>query len=86
MYFNVKLHLDPTMATALYHVYELLFLFFTIIGAVMADSWLGHYKAILLMQTMFGASALIIGVGNIAPLNLSLPLVHFVTLKPFSII
>lgn len=73
MYFNVKLHLDPTMSTSVYHIYELLFALFTIAGAIMADSWLGHYKAIVWMQMVYVASAVIIAVGNIEPLNLSLP-------------
>lgn len=73
LYFHVKLHLDPNMSTSVYHAQEFLVYLFTIVGAIIGDSFLGSFKTILLMQIMYAAGATVIAVGNVEPLNLSLP-------------
>lgn len=73
LYFNVKLHLDPNLSTSVFHAQEFLLYIFTIAGAILADSFLGHFKTIIVMQLVYAVGATVIAVGNVEPLNLSLP-------------
>lgn len=73
LYFHVKLNLDPNLSTSVYHAQEGLVYLFTILGAVIADSFLGHFKTIIITQVMFAVGATIIAVANVESLNLSLP-------------
>lgn len=70
LYFHKKLHLDPNLATSIYHLYEFLAYSFTIVGAIIADSWWGHFKAIIWMQLIYSIGAAITSIGNIEPLSL----------------
>lgn len=70
LYFHVKLNLDTNQATSMFHLYEFVTYAFTIVGAMIADSWLGHYKTIVMMQLMFFIGATIVAVGNIESLHL----------------
>jgi dipeptide/tripeptide permease len=49
IYLNVKLNFDEDTSTAIYHVNELLTFFFPIFGAIIAESFCGLYKAIVIM-------------------------------------
>lgn len=70
LYLNRKLNFDPSSSTAIYHTNELLAYGFTIVGAIIADSWWGHFKTILWMSLVFTAGSLIVSVGAIQLLNL----------------
>lgn len=72
LYFHKKLNLDTSLATSIYHLHEFLAYSFTIFGAIIADSWWGHFKATIWMQLIYSIGAAIISIGNIAPLNLSI--------------
>jgi solute carrier family 15 (oligopeptide transporter), member 1 len=65
LFINQKLHFDSNSTTALFHVNELVLYFFTVVFAVVADSWLGLYKTIL-YNTVLSA----FGVGIIALLTI----------------
>jgi len=54
-------------------VHEALSYSFTIIGAIIADSWLGHFKTIIWMELAYVVGAIIAAIANIEPLNLSVP-------------
>lgn len=70
LFFHQKLGYDPTMSTALFHTYEFFVFSFTIIGAIVADNWLGIYKTLMSMSLVYALGAAFLAVGNIDPLNL----------------
>jgi solute carrier family 15 (oligopeptide transporter), member 1 len=65
LFINQKLHFDSDTATALFHVNELILYFFTIVFAIVADSWLGLFKTIS-YNTLLSA----FGLGIIAILSI----------------
>jgi solute carrier family 15 (oligopeptide transporter), member 1 len=50
LFFNRKLGFDPSISTALFHVYEFSVFSFTVFGAIIADNWLGIYKTLVSMS------------------------------------
>lgn len=70
LFFHRKLGFDPTMSTALFHTYEMFVMSFTIIGAIVADNWLGLYNTVISMSFVYAAGAALIAVGAVEPLNL----------------
>lgn len=70
LFFNRKLGFDPSLSTALFHAYEMFVMSFTVIGAIVADNWLGLYRTIISMSFVYAAGALLIAVGAVEPLNL----------------
>jgi proton-dependent oligopeptide transporter, POT family len=68
----VKLNLDPNLATSVFHVHEFFAYSFTIIGAIVADSWWGQFKTIIVMQVIYFVGAVTTSVGNIEPLGVSI--------------
>lgn len=70
LFFNRKLGFDPSFSTALFHTYEFSVFFLTIIGAIIADTWLGLYKTLLSMSCVYAVGAALIALGTIEPLNL----------------
>lgn len=76
LYLNRKLNFDPSSSTAIFHTNELLAYGFTIVGAIIADSWWGHFKTILWMSLVFTVGSLIVSIGAIEMLNL--PVVYVI--------
>lgn len=70
LFFHQKLGLDRNLSTALFHVYEFFVFAFTIIGAIIADNWLGLYKTLLSMSFVYAVGAVFLSIGNIEPLEL----------------
>lgn len=70
MFFYRKLNFDKDESTALFHVYELLAYIFPVVGAIIAESWLGNFKTILWMVFTFMVGNIIITVGTVELLNL----------------
>jgi dipeptide/tripeptide permease len=70
LYFNRKLNFDPSTSTAIFHTNELLAYAFTIVGAIIADSWLGLFKTISLMLPIFAVGSLIVTIASVEPLSL----------------
>lgn len=67
---NQKLNFDANESTALFHVMELTLYFFTIVGAILADSWLGLYKTLAFMMMLFSVGAGLISVVTVDALQL----------------
>lgn len=44
LYLTSKLNFEETQATVMYHIFTSLVYFFPILGAIIADSWLGKFK------------------------------------------
>lgn len=70
LYLHRKLNFDPSTSTAIFHTNELLAYAFTIIGAIIADSWLGLFKTILWMSLVFAVGGAVVAIGSIELLNL----------------
>lgn len=70
LFLHRKLNFDPDMSTALYHTYEFLIYFFTIIGAIIAESWLGLFKTITSMSFVYAVGAGIVSFGTIESFGL----------------
>lgn len=60
------------MATSMFHVHEFFVYSFTIISAIIADSWWGHFKTVVFIGFLYTAGSTFVAVGNIDPLNLSI--------------
>lgn len=58
------------MSTALYHTYEFLIYFFTIFGAIIAESWLGLFRTLASMTFIYSIGAALISISGIETLNL----------------
>jgi solute carrier family 15 (oligopeptide transporter), member 1 len=70
LFLHHKLNFDPNVSTALYHTYEFLIYFFTIIGAIIAESWIGLFKTITSMSFVYAVGAAIVSIGGIETLGL----------------
>lgn len=70
LFLNQKLGYDPNMSTALYHTYEFMIYFFTIFGAIIAESWLGMFKTVVGMSFVYSVGASLVSFGGIETLNI----------------
>lgn len=67
---NQKLNLNSDASTAIFHANEFIMYFFSIIGAIVADSWLGLYRTIALMTFLQSVGAGIVAIVSIDLLQL----------------
>lgn len=70
LYINQKLNFDTNSSTAIFHVNDFLLYFSSIIGAIVADKWLGLFRTISLMTLVSSIGAGVISVAAIEPLEL----------------
>nr|XP_009666164.1 PREDICTED: solute carrier family 15 member 2 isoform X4 [Struthio camelus australis] len=63
LYFISFFHWDENLSTSVYHAFSALCYFTPVIGAIMADSWLGKYKIL----SMIGLFLIALGTGGIKP-------------------
>uniref|UniRef100_A0A8B9QB97 Solute carrier family 15 member 2 n=1 Tax=Apteryx owenii TaxID=8824 RepID=A0A8B9QB97_APTOW len=63
LYFINFFHWDENLSTSVYHAFSALCYFTPVIGAIMADSWLGKYKVL----SMVGLFLIALGTGGIKP-------------------
>lgn len=68
LFFHRKLGFDSSLSTALFHTYELAVFSFTIIGAIIADNWLGLYKTVVSFSFIYATGALLTAIGAIGPM------------------
>ncbi|XP_048809814.1 solute carrier family 15 member 2 isoform X6 [Lagopus muta] len=69
LYFISFFHWDENLSTAVYHAFSALCYFTPVIGAIMADSWLGKYKTIIYLSIVYVVGHLIKSVGAIPSLG-----------------
>uniref|UniRef100_A0A8C3V8Y6 Solute carrier family 15 member 2 n=1 Tax=Catharus ustulatus TaxID=91951 RepID=A0A8C3V8Y6_CATUS len=69
LYFLSFFHWDENLSTAVYHAFSALCYFTPVIGAIMADSWLGKYKTIIYLSIVYVVGHLIKSVGAIPSLG-----------------
>ncbi|KAM3607110.1 uncharacterized protein V6R79_001933 [Siganus canaliculatus] len=65
LYFMNYLHWDGNLSTAIYHAFGSLCYFTPILGAIIADSWLGKFKTIIYLSLVYVVGHVIKSVGAI---------------------
>ncbi|XP_076603528.1 solute carrier family 15 member 2 [Chaetodon auriga] len=65
LYFITYLHWDKDLSTAVYHAFGSLCYFTPILGALIADSWLGKYKTIIYLSIIYVIGHVVKSVGAI---------------------
>jgi solute carrier family 15 oligopeptide transporter 1 len=80
IYLNQKLQFDQSTSTAIYHINEFFLYFFSIVGAMIADSYLGIYKTLTVMSLLCACSATIISVASLELSFLPIRVVSFIGL------
>ncbi|KAM7380071.1 hypothetical protein PAMP_003391 [Pampus punctatissimus] len=65
IYFLTYLHWDKNLSTAVYHAFSSLCYFTPILGAIIADSWLGKYKTIIYLSVVYVIGHVVKTVGAI---------------------
>ncbi|NWW78690.1 S15A1 protein, partial [Climacteris rufus] len=69
LYFHYFLHWDENLATSIYHTFIALCYLTPILGAILADSWLGKFKTILSLSIVYTIGQAILSVGSINDLT-----------------
>lgn len=70
LFLNIKLQFNSNASTTIFHANELILYFFSMIGAIIADSWLGLFKTISLMTLLMSLGAGLVAVASIDDLQL----------------
>lgn len=70
LYLTTKLHYDKDTATVLFHIFTMLIYLFPLVGAIIADSWLGKFRTILYLSMVYALGGVIVSLGAIPPLQL----------------
>ncbi|XP_069746641.1 solute carrier family 15 member 1-like isoform X2 [Narcine bancroftii] len=69
LYFRYFLRWDEDLATAIYHGFVALCYFTPILGAIIADSWLGKFKTIVYLSIVYTIGQLVMSISSIADLS-----------------
>ncbi|NXM90551.1 S15A1 protein, partial [Oenanthe oenanthe] len=69
LYFTRFLRWDDNFATAIYHTFVALCYLTPILGAIIADSWLGKFKTILYLSIVYAIGQAVLSVGSISELT-----------------
>ncbi|NXD21745.1 S15A1 protein, partial [Spelaeornis formosus] len=69
LYFTRFLHWEANFATAIYHTFVALCYLTPILGAIIADSWLGKFKTILYLSIVYTIGQAVLSVGSINELT-----------------
>lgn len=65
LYFIHYLHWDKNLSTAVYHAFSSLCYFTPLLGAVIADSWLGKFKTVIYLSIVYVIGHVVKSVGAI---------------------
>ncbi|KAH8295973.1 hypothetical protein KR018_012557, partial [Drosophila ironensis] len=65
LYLTTKLGYNEETSTVLFHVFTMLVYIFPLIGALIADGWLGKYRTILYLSLVYSLGALVVSFGAI---------------------
>ncbi|NXH89894.1 S15A1 protein, partial [Edolisoma coerulescens] len=69
LYFKYFLHWEDNLATAIYHTFVALCYLTPILGAIIADSWLGKFKTIVYLSIVYTIGQAVLSVGSINDLT-----------------
>ncbi|XP_067640961.1 peptide transporter family 1 isoform X2 [Eurosta solidaginis] len=70
LYLTTKLHYDKDTATVLFHIFSMLVYLFPLVGAIIADSWLGKFRTILYLSVVYALGGVIVSLGAVPVLQL----------------
>ncbi|NWX36062.1 S15A1 protein, partial [Notiomystis cincta] len=70
LYFTYFLHWEENFSTAIYHTFVALCYLTPILGAIIADSWLGKFKTIVYLSIVYTIGQIILSVGSISDLGI----------------
>lgn len=76
LYLNQQLIYNQNQSTAIYHVNDFILHSATILGAILADSFIGLYKTLLIMTLTFAVGSFIL---MIAAMDISLLAMRLIT-------
>ncbi|XP_014761080.2 peptide transporter family 1 isoform X1 [Drosophila ananassae] len=65
LYLTNKLGYNEETSTVLFHIFTMLVYIFPLIGALIADGWLGKYKTILYLSLVYSLGAMVVSFGAI---------------------
>ncbi|KAM7177962.1 solute carrier family 15 member 1 isoform 1-T1 [Macrochelys suwanniensis] len=69
LYFKFFLHWDDNLSTAIYHTFVALCYLTPILGAIIADSWLGKFKTIISLSIVYTIGQAVMAVSSINDLT-----------------
>ncbi|KAI8521808.1 hypothetical protein Bbelb_015620 [Branchiostoma belcheri] len=69
LYLTKFLGFNEDVGTGLYHAFVMLCYFSPLLGAMLADSWLGRYKTILYVSLLYAAGNIIMAITALPPLG-----------------
>ncbi|XP_072931088.1 peptide transporter family 1-like isoform X2 [Epargyreus clarus] len=70
LYLRDKLGYSDNGATVIYHVFTMFAYFFPVLGAMIADGWLGRFRTILYLSLVYATGSVLISVTAMPPVNL----------------
>ncbi|KAM3968972.1 peptide transporter family 1 isoform 2-T2 [Aphomia sociella] len=70
LYLRDKLNFSDNGATVIYHVFTMFAYFFPVLGAMIADGWLGRFRTILYLSLVYALGSLLISLTAMPPVNL----------------
>lgn len=65
LYLTQRLYYSESTSTALYHSFAMMAYFTPLLGAMIADSWLGKFRTILYLSILYAIGCVILSVGAI---------------------
>lgn len=65
LYLTLKLKFEEDSATVLYHVFTALVYFFSLFGAIIADSYLGKFLTIVSMSIVYATGSCLVTAGSV---------------------
>ncbi|EDX01261.1 peptide transporter family 1 isoform X3 [Drosophila yakuba] len=65
LYLTNKLGYNEETATVLFHTFTMLVYIFPLIGALIADGWMGKYKTILYLSLVYSLGAMVVSFGAV---------------------
>ncbi|KGL81983.1 Solute carrier family 15 member 1, partial [Tinamus guttatus] len=69
LYFKYFLHWDDNLSTAIYHTFVALCYLTPILGALIADSWLGKFKTIISLSIVYTIGQAVMAISSINDLT-----------------
>ncbi|CAH2103133.1 unnamed protein product [Euphydryas editha] len=70
LYLRDKLGYGDDSATVIYHTFTMFAYFFPLIGAMIADGWLGRFRTILYLSVVYATGSILISVTAMPPVKL----------------
>ncbi|KAJ0183782.1 hypothetical protein K1T71_000205 [Dendrolimus kikuchii] len=70
LYLRNKLGYTVNGATVIYHMFTMFCYFFPLLGAMIADGWLGRFRTILYLSLVYATGTILISLSAMPPINL----------------